>query len=166
MRALTSLFVALTLASTVSAANGDMVVAAHGVRVVVPGGWRQVASAGDGPVVDPKTLLVVGTAGVHPRASRCQIAAYSIPAGGAVVVIVGWKSATAGGGQLEPGREPLTSLRQVRRPSFVCFNGRGAVAQVVLGDRAYQISVMVGERAGRRVVAQALAVGRTFGLAR
>jgi hypothetical protein len=103
---------------------------------------------------------------VHPRASQCQIAAYSIPADGAVVVIVGWKTATSGGGHLKPGRAPLAALRSVHRPSFECFSGRGAVAQVALGGRAYQINVMVGGRASTRVVAQALAVGRSFALAR
>lgn len=156
--------VALALTSTAVASSSGRIIAAHGVRLAVPMGWERVNSAGDGPVVDPKTLLVVGTAGVHSRASQCQIAAYSIPPGGAVVVIVGWKTATSGGGHLKPGRAPLKALRSVRRPSFECFNGRGAVAQVALGGKAYQINVMVGNRATPRVIAQALAVGRSFDL--
>lgn len=166
MRIVTALFLALALASIATASSAGRVVTAHGVRLTVPSRWRQVASAGDGPVVDPKTLLVVGTAGVRPRGSQCQIAAYAIPPGGAVVVIVGWKTATSGGGHLKPGRAPLSGLRSVRRPSFECFNGRGAVAQVVLGGRAYQINVMVGDQATSGVVSQALAAARSFDLAR
>jgi hypothetical protein len=156
--------VGLALEAAAVAASGGYVVRAHGVRLVVPTGWKRVVTAGDGPVVDPKTALVVGTRGVHPGTSQCQIAAYSIPPGGAVVVIVAWKTATSGGGHLKPGRAPLKALRSVRRPSFECFNGRGAVAQVALGGKAYQINVMVGDHARARVVAQALAVGRSFDL--
>jgi len=94
MRVFIAALVALVLTSTAGAASGGRIVA-HGVRLDIPAGWQQATAASDGPVVDPKTLLVVGTAGVHPRASRCQIAAYSIPADGAVVVIVGWKTRTA-----------------------------------------------------------------------
>jgi hypothetical protein len=79
-----------------------------------------------------------------------------------VVVVVGWKTATSGGGRLKPGRAPLKKLVRVRRPSFECFSGRGAAAQVALGDKAYQVNVMVGDRASRRVIAEALAVGRSF----
>jgi hypothetical protein len=131
---------------------------AHGVRLAVPTGWERVLSAGDGPTIDPKTLLVVGTSGVHPRSSQCQVAAHSIPPAGAVVVIVGWKTATSGGGDLKPGRAPLASLRSVRRPSFECFNRRGRAS------RARRQGVPVGDRASTRVVAQALAVGRSFNL--
>ncbi len=81
-------------------------------------------------------------------------------------MVVGWKTATSGGGRLGPGRARLKKLRTVRRPSFECFTGRGAAAQVVLGGNAYQVNVMVGDRASKRGVAQALAVGRSFKLAR
>jgi len=71
------------------------------------------------------------------------------------------------------GAEPLAgagecgaSLRSVRRPSFECFSGRGAVADLVLDGKAYQVNVMVGSCASARVVEQALAVGRSFELAR
>lgn len=166
MRIFVAVLVAFTLCSTATAASGGQIIAAHGVRLTVPTGWRHVTSADDGPVVDPTTALVVGTAGVHPRPSQCQIAAYSIPPGGAVVVVVAWKTATSGGGHLKPGRAPLAALRSVRRPSFECFDGRGAAAQVALGGKAYQINVMVGDHATRQVVAQALAVGRSFNLSR
>ena len=81
-------------------------------------------------------------------------------------MIVGWKTANSGGGTMKPGRAPLARLTRVRRPSFECFRGRGAAAQVVLGGRAYQINVLVGERAPARTVVQALAVGRSFNFAR
>jgi hypothetical protein len=54
----------------------------------------------------------------------------------------------------------------VRRPSFECFNGRGAAADLVLAGRAYQVNVMVGDQATPRVIEQALAVGRSFALAK
>jgi hypothetical protein len=165
MRVLPAILAALALSATAIAASSDRVIAAHGVRVIAPAGWHQVPSAGDGPVTDPKTLLVVGTDGVHPRTSQCQIAAYSLPADGAVVVIVGWKTATSGGGHLKPGRAPLAALRSVHRPSFECFTGRGAAAQVALGGRAYQVNVMVGNRATAQRIAGALAVARSFNLA-
>ena len=83
-----------------------------------------------------------------------------------VVVVVGWKTVTSGGGQLRPGRNPLPALLGVRRPSFECYRGRGAAAQVALGGRAYQINVLVGDRATAQTITRALAVGRSFNLAR
>src|SRR5579864_8297021 len=95
------------------------VIAAQGARVTVPKGWQAVRPASSGPVTDPRTLLVVGTAGVHAKPSRCEIAAYRIPAEAAVVVAVGWRSiADAGGEPATPGRGPLKELVAVRRPSF------------------------------------------------
>lgn len=155
------------LASPVAAAPRSTVVTAHGVAVRVPPGWTRVAPAGAGSVVDPKTLLVVGTHGVRPKASLCQIAAYRIPADGAVVVVVGWTSLRESGAtRATKGRLPLERLVRVRRPSFECFRGRGAAADVVLARRAYQVNVLVGDRASRHVIEQALAVARSFHLAR
>jgi hypothetical protein len=144
--------------------TGRREIAAHGVRVAVPPGWHRVQPSVER--VDPRTLLVVGTTGVAPRASACQIAAYGIPPRGAAVVIVGWRTATSGGGRLEPGRAPLRKLTAVRRPSFECFKGRGAAAQLVLAGKAYQVNVLVGNRASPRRVKEALSVGRSFGRAR
>jgi hypothetical protein len=138
-------------------------IAAQGVRVIVPKGWQAVRPASSGPVTDPRTLLVVGTAGVHAKPSRCEIAAYRIPAQAAVVVAVGWRSVVdAGGAPTTPGRRPLKELLAVRRPSFECFTGRGAAAQVLLAGKLYQINVLVGDRASPKVVRQALAVARSF----
>jgi hypothetical protein len=151
-------------------ARTEPVIDVNGVRLVLPADWRRVASAGRGAVTDPRTILVVGTTGVRPRSPRsagCQIAAYRIPPTGAAVVIVRWQSvSSAGGGPWTPGRAPLLQLRSVHRPSFECFAGRGAVADVLLGAHPYQVNVLVGARASARRVAAALAVGRSFDLVR
>ena len=118
-------------------------------------------------IVDPLTVLVVGTRGVRDDlTSSCQVAAYRVPARGAVVVVVAWRTATSGGGHLPPGRARLRRLRAVSRPSFECYSGRGAAEQVVLGGKANQVNVLVGDRASRRLVTQALGVARSFDLLR
>ena len=143
------------------------VVSAHGVRLTIPFAWQHLPSADDGPVTDPRTLLVVGTAGVRARITQCQIAAYYVPPKAAVVVVVGWHSLKESGAEhYPPGRAPLLQLVAVRRPSFECYRGRGAAADVVIRGTAYQVNVMVGDRASRSEVAAALAVGRSFDLAR
>jgi hypothetical protein len=164
MRLFASVVLALALTS-VADGGGGQTVRAHGVALTMPAGWHRVASAGDGPVTDPRTLLVVGTAGVAPKSTQCQIAAYRVPAHGAVVVIVGWKTATSGGGRMKPGRWPLKTMTSVRRPSFECFAGRGAAASLALAGRAYQVNVMVGNSTSVQHIAEALAVGRSFRLA-
>jgi hypothetical protein len=166
-KAIAVVLAALVFASLAVACGSDRTVSAHGVRFVVPSGWHQVRAASDGPVTDPRTLLVVGTTGVQPKASQCQIAAYRVPASGAVVVVVGWTSvASAGGGAPKPGRALLEKLRAVHRPSFECFAGRGAAAEALLAGKPYQVSVMVGDRASKRRIEEALAVGRSFDLTR
>ena len=150
-------------ASAAIAAPGSRVLSSHGISLTVPAGWAGVRAASAGPVVDPKTLLVVGTRGVRPRASLCQIAAYRVPVDGAVVVIVGWTSLKhSGAAGAAQGREPLEKLVRVRRPSFECFNGRGAAADLVLAGTAYQVNVMVGAHTPSCVIEQALAIGRSF----
>src|SRR5207244_8564573 len=124
MRLFASVVVVLTLTSVASGSIGTAI-RANGVQLTVPAGWHRVASAGDGPVTDPRTLMVVGTAGAKPKPTRCQIAAYRVPPQGAVVVVVGWSTATSGGGRMKSGRWPLRKLTSVRRPSFECFAGRG-----------------------------------------
>jgi hypothetical protein len=168
MRLTAALLVGLVLASLGIAGSGGRIIASHGVRVTVPAaGWHRIRAASPGPVTDPRTLLVVGTQGVRPRASHCQIAAYRIPPAAAVIVVVGWTSvANAGGSAPKPGRAPLKRLVAVHEPSFECFSGRGAAAQVLLTGKPFQINVMVGDRASKRRVAQALRVARSFDLAR
>lgn len=161
------LFVAVVVVlvfTSVAGGSGGKTVRAHGVMLTVPAGWHRVASAGDGPVTDPRTLLVVGTPGTRPKPTQCQIAAYRVPTHGAVVVVVGWKTAGSGGGRMKPGRAPLKRLVAVSGHSFECFAGRGAAADLTLGVHSYQVNVMVGDRASRTVVDQALAIGRSFAL--
>jgi hypothetical protein len=158
--------VALVLALvSVAGSSSGRTVRAHGVALTVPAGWHRVVSASDGRVTDPRTSLVVGTDGVVAKSTQCQIAAYRVPARGAVVVIVGWKTATSGGGHMRPGRWPLKAMTSMRRPSFECFAGRGAVASLTLGGKAYQVNVMVGDSASPQRIAAALAIGRSFRLA-
>ena len=138
-------------------------ISANGVQVWAPAGWHRVVPAVAGPVTDPRTVLVVGTSGVRARLTQCQIAAYRLPADGAVVVVVRWKSAR---GISAPGRTELTKLTAVHRPSFECFKGRGAAAQVELRGRVYQVNVLVGDRASKQRIAEALSVARSFDLKR
>ncbi|MBA3841470.1 MAG: hypothetical protein H0X39_02430 [Actinobacteria bacterium] len=164
---LVAALLALLVVGTTVAAPGFRVVQSHGIRLTLPAGWAPLPPASAGAVFDPKTLLVVGTHGVKARSSHCQIAAYRIPVAGAVVVVVGWDSLKYSGakGAIQ-GRAPLAKLVRVRHPSFECFNGRGAAADLVLKGKAYQVNVMVGVRASPRVIEQALAVGRSFNLSR
>ena len=164
MRPVISAILALALAG-VASGSGGQTVRAHGVALTIPAGWHRVPSAGDGPVTDPRTLIVVGTAGATPKTTQCQIASYHVPADGAVVVIVRWKTATSGGGHMQPGRRPLKAMISVRRPSFECFAGRGVAATLALSGKAYQVNVMVGDSASAQRVTDALAVGRSFRLA-
>jgi hypothetical protein len=158
-----------SLGAAAATADGGVatgrVIVGGGVKVETPQSWRAVDPAGDGGVVDPRTVLVVGSPGVAGlRSPRCQVAAYRVPADGAVVVVVRWRSVTSGGGHPVLGRTPLRKLMRVSRPSFECFAGRGAAAQVALGTHAYQVNVMVGDRATPARVHQALAVARSFDL--
>jgi hypothetical protein len=137
-----------------------LVVSRRGVQITVPRGWNAVRPASDAPVIDPRTLLVVGTAGVHAQASQCQIGGkYHVPAKGAVVIVVGWLSSSNGG---HPGRAALDHLTRLRKSVFECYSGRGAAAEVRLDGRDYQVNVMVGDHASPQRVAQALAVARSF----
>ncbi len=156
-----SVVLALALTS-VANGGGGRTLRARGVALTVPTGWHRVASANDRP--DPRTLLVVGTAGVMPKSSQCQIAAYRVPAQGAFVVVVGWKTATSAG-RMKRGNWPLKTLKSVKRPSFECFAGRGASASLALAGKAYQVDVMVGGSTSAQHIAEALAVGRSFRLA-
>lgn len=142
------------------------IVSANGVQVTVPAGWQAVTPATTAGVSDPKTLLVAGTRDVRSRRSSCQIAAYAIPPGGAVVVIIGWKSLTAAGGTHPPaGRRPLLALTTVRKGETECFTGLSASAQLWLAHRAFQVNVLVANGATKRRIQEALAVARSFDLA-
>jgi len=168
MRPTTALLLLLPFLAAGCGAVDRHAISAHGVQVRAPKGWRRIPPASNPPAVrDPRTLLVVGTAGVRPGSSRCQIDAYRIPDRGAAVVVVGWRSVTAaGGGPAAPGRASLRRLVTVARPFTPCFPGRGGVAGVLLGGRPYQVNVLVGDRASEEHVAQAVVIARSFDLAR
>lgn len=145
----------LALASVAAAA---MVGPARGggVELELPVGWEKVVPARGTTVGDPQTLLVIGTDGVRAVESDCQVSSYRVPANGAVVVVIGWRDAVGTSGFL-----PLSALK-LRRGTFECFAGRGAVAQVTRRNRDFQVNVMVGDRASTDTVEDALAAARSF----
>lgn len=124
--------------------------------------WSRVARADDGHVTDPRTLLVVGTKGTHPVESDCQVASYRVPEDGAVVVVIGWKTKPAF--SVLDGREAL-SWRALRSGYFECFEGRGIASQITLDGHVYQVSVMVGTRAPKAVVREAMVAARSLSAA-
>ena len=148
----------------VARAADEHVVVSGAVAVRVADEWARVtpATGTAGADADPRTVLVVGTHGVVGRSSQCQVASYRIPADGAAVVVLAWRGVAPAG--LPRDRSQLLSLR-LKRPLFECFDGRGAVAQIVVNGRAYQVNVMVGDRTTRETIADALAAARSFGAA-
>lgn len=156
------------IAASLAAVAAPGHLTANGVTVTVPpSGWHRIAVVEDAHVTDPQTVLVAGTAGVRPRASGCQVAAYAVPPRGAVVVIVRWKrGGLPSTSPTRDDRHELARLTAVRRPSFECFHGRGAAAQVALGGHVYQVNVLVGDNSTPRQVGEALAVARSFELVR
>ena len=139
--------VALAVESTTTVRGG-------GVELDVPAEWSKVERAAEPLGADPRTLLVVGTKGVRPIVKPCQVASYRVPDDGAVVVVIGWSAAYLDVPKLE--------LTKLRRPTFSCFEGRGAVGQVTRKGRDYQVSVMVGDDASPQTIREALAVARSF----
>jgi hypothetical protein len=167
MRRAVGLVVACFVMASAALASGGRPIVSHGVRVVVPAGWHRLPAAMiDEPVVDPVTVLVVGTHGVRPRTVACQIAAYRIPPAGAAVVVVRWRTETSGGGHPPRSRAPLRHVH-LDRGGFECWPGhRGAAVELSLGGHAYQVSVLIGDRASSRTVAQALGIVASFDLRR
>lgn len=149
------------LAVGVARAAGDHSVASGGVLLRVADNWARITPAPAGAAAAPaaRTLLVVGTQGVAPRSSECQVASYRIPADGAAIVVLGSRGVAPAG--LPRDRSQLQAMR-LKRPLFACFDGRGAVAQIVIANHAYQVNVMVGDRATRETVTAALAAARSF----
>jgi hypothetical protein len=160
IRRLRSLGFAALLALVVAVpaiAAGSEVVKAGGVSLTIPDGWAKVDRA-PSDVLDPRTLLVVGTKGVRPLANpKCQVAAYRVPADGAVVVVIGWRDSYGG--------SRLLNLK-LRANTFECFDGRGAASQITRGGRDFQVNVMVGDRADADTIADALTVARSFAVVR
>lgn len=146
-------------ASVAQAAGGARTLTRNGVAVTAPASWKLVPTVGEMPVTDPKTVLVVGSPGVKPSlTAACQIAAYDLPATGAVVVVVRWRTQTSGGGRPTQGIAALKMLATLERHTFECFEGRGAAIQLGLHAHAYQVNVMVGDRATSATIKRALAV--------
>jgi len=156
------LVVALAIVTTAAAAS-EAILRANGVAVRAPAGWDLVTPADAGPVPDPRTVLVAGTDGAAPRRSECQVAAYRVPADGAVVVVLRWAGKAPE--SFPTDRDALTDLR-LRREYFECFDGRGVAVQIAIRGRAYQVNLMVGDRATVKDVEQAFAVVRSFDVAR
>ena len=142
-------------ASGALAAVGDLT-RANGVQLSLPDGWSKVAPATD-TRTDPRTLLVIGTDGVKPITSDCQVSSYRVPADGAVVVVIGWRD-SVGASYL-----PLSAMR-LRRGTFECFAGRGAVGRITRRDRDFQVNVLVGDRASDATIADALDAARSLGV--
>jgi hypothetical protein len=148
----TALAVSVAHATTGDVARGG------GVQVTLPSNWTKVVPARD-RVDDPRTLLVVGTDGSRAIESDCQVSSYRVPADGAVVVVIGWRTSVGGASFF-----PLSGLK-LRRGTFECFPGRGAVARITRRDRDFQVNVMVGDKADASTVADALETARSFTVA-
>jgi len=144
------------VASAALASTGD-VARAWGIQLALPDGWSKVAPASDSRT-DPRTLLVIGTDGVRATQSDCQVSSYRVPADGAAVVVIGWKTSV---GVSFP---PLSAMR-LRRGTFDCFAGRGAFARVTRGDRDFQVNVLAGDRASNATIEDALDAARSLALA-
>ena len=157
MYAAAAVAMAALAVSSATAATGDTVRGTGGAQLMLPGGWSKVTPA-RASVDEPRTLLVIGSDGVRAIESPCQVSSYRVPADGAAVVVVGWRNAVGGGGFL-----PLSGLK-LRRGTFECFAGRGAVARVTRRDRDFQVNVMVGDRASSETVHAALDAARSFGV--
>jgi hypothetical protein len=146
---------AATLVAAAASAATDEIARGGGIQLTLPASWSKLAPAHDRGD-DPRTLLVVGTDGSRPIETDCQVSSYRVPAEGAVVVVIGWRDSVGSGSFL-----PLTGLK-LRRGTFECFPGRGAVARVTRRDRDYQVNVMVGDKADAQTVADALEAARSF----
>lgn len=153
-----SAVVAVVGVTAASGATGD-IVRAGGVQLDLPDGWSRVAPPREATLNDPRTLLVIGTDGVRPMQSDCQVASYRVPVDGAVVVVLGWRESVGGASFL-----PLAGMK-LRRGTFECFSGRGAVGRVTRRDRDFQVNVMVGDRASADTIGAALDAARSLGLA-
>lgn len=149
---------ALAVVGAGVAARGDTV-RGGGAELVIPDGWSRIQPAQPAQqtlAADPRTVLVIGTDGVHAIESDCQVSSYRVPAAGAVVVVVGWRESSGVSGLL-----PLSDMR-LRRGTFGCFADRGAVAQVTRRGLDFQVNVMVGDRASSETIADALDAARSI----
>ena len=145
----------------VAAAAEVRTIEGGGVSMRVPVDWVRVPRAEAGLVGEPRTLLVVGTRGVRPIETDCRVASYKIPIDGAAVVVIGWRGKLAT--HYIGGRDTLLA-RELERDYFECFGGRALAAQFDLDGRTYQVNVMVGDRADKATIAEAIAVARSVAL--
>jgi hypothetical protein len=150
--------VASIAVASVGAATGD-VARSGGVQLDLPSGWSKVLPTREDRLEDPRTLLVIGTDGVKAIESDCLVSSYRVPADGAVVVVIGWRDSVGASGFL-----PLSTMK-LRRGTFECFQGRGAVGRIMRRERDFQVNVMVGDRAGVATVDAALDAARSLALA-
>jgi hypothetical protein len=150
----------LVAVGAASAADDMRPLGANGIVVRAPSEWSRIDAADDHQL-NPRTLLVIATRGAAARESECQVAAYRIPAAGAAVVILGWRGAAADG--VPRDRSELAAMR-LRRPIFACWPGRGSVAQIALKGRAYQVNVLVGDKASTQTISDAMSVARSIAL--
>ena len=146
------------LVSSVGAALGESV-RGGGVVLALPDGWERVLPVRDDRTDDPRTLLVIGTEGVRLIETDCQVSSYRVPPEGAAVVVIGWRDSVGGSVFL-----PLSGLK-LRRGTFECCAGRGAVARVIRRERDFQVNVMVGDRADAATIADAFEAARSFAVA-
>ena len=159
LAAATVILVAAVAVSGVSAATDD-VARGGGVELLLPSGWSRVVPVREDRLGDdPRTLLVIGTEGAKAIESDCQVSSYRVPAEGAVIVVIGWRDSVGGASFL-----PLNGMK-LRRGTFECFAGRGAVGRITRRDRDFQVNVMVGDRASTATIDEALDAARSLGLA-
>jgi hypothetical protein len=138
-----------------TAAEGDTV-RGGGVEVTLPDGWSRIQPVRQTPDDDPRTVIVIGTDGVHAIDSDCQVSSYRVPVDGALVVVIGWREETGTSAFL-----PLSAMK-LRRGTFECFPDRGAVAQVTRRGLDYQVNVMVGDHASAETIDAAFAAARSI----
>jgi hypothetical protein len=147
--------VVLALAASAATAALQETARGAGVELGLPAGWAKVAPHRAPAGAEPQTLLVIGTEGVRAVESECLVSSYRVPSNGAVVVVIGWRDSV--GTSILP-----FSAMKLRRGTFECFAGRGAVAQVARRNRDFQVNVMVGDRANADTVEAALEAARSF----
>jgi hypothetical protein len=161
-RALAVIAAGLVVAGAAVAADSLRTVEANGVSLRLTDDWLRVARAEERATANPRTLIVAGTHGVHAIDTDCQVATYRIPSDGAAVVVIGWRRRV--GTSYLPGKEALVA-KELERGYFECFDGRGVAVQLELQGHTYQLNVMVGDRADRGTITDALAAARSFALA-
>ena len=74
------------------------------------------------------------------------------------LLVIGWRDSVGGSVFL-----PLSGLK-LRRGTFECFAGRGAVARLTRRERDFQVNVLVGDRADAATIADAFEAARSFAI--